>query len=161
MKPPDIEKIDKGIRAVAIFEALKGLVALIAGIILIRLIHDDLQAAAERLVRHMHLNPLRFFPHLFLEGVSRINPARLRAFAIFAFFYSCVRYVEAYGLWRLKAWAEWFAIISGAIYIPFEIIGLFRHATLLKGSIFIFNLIIVLYLIYVRIVIRKSVKQTS
>ena len=161
MKIPDVKNIDRGIKTVALFEALKGVIVFIAGIILIRLVHDDLQAAAERLIRHMHLNPLRFFPHLFLEGVSKINPSRLSAFAAFAFFYSCVRFVEAFGLWRLKAWAEWFAIISGAIYIPFEVIGLFRHATLLKGSIFIFNLIIVLYLIYVRIVIRKSVKQTS
>ena len=159
MKIPDTKKIDRGIKTVAVFEALKGIIAFIAGIILIRLVHDDLQAAAERLVRHMHLNPLRFFPHLFLEGVSKIDPARLRAFAIFAFFYSCVRFVEAFGLWRLKAWAEWFAILSGAIYIPFEIFGLFRHATLLKVVILIFNLLIVLYLLYVRIVIRKSGKH--
>jgi uncharacterized membrane protein (DUF2068 family) len=159
MKIPDNKKIDRGIKTVAVFEASKGVIAFVAGIILIRLVHDDLQAAAERLVLHLHLNPLRFFPHLFLEGVSRINPTRIRAFAIFAFIYTCVRFVEAFGLWRLKSWAEWFAIISGAIYIPFEIFGLLRHATLFKGGIFIFNLLIVLYMIYVRIINRKSGKH--
>ena len=104
----------------------------------------------------MHLNPLRYFPHLFLQGVSRINPARLRAYAIFAFVYTTIRFVEAFGLWKLKTWAEWFAIISGAIYIPFEILGIIRHATLLKGSILFFNLFIVVYLIYVRIINRNS-----
>lgn len=161
MKIPDTKNIDRGIRTVAVFEALKGVIVFIAGIILIRLVHDDLQAAAERLLRHMHLNPLRFFPHLFLEGVSRINPARLRAFAAFAFFYSCLRFVEAFGLWKLKTWAEWFAIISGAIYIPFEIFGLFRHATFFKAAILIINVFIVCYMIYVRLIVRKSVKQIS
>ena len=161
MEIPVTKNIDRGIRTVAVFEALKGIIVLIAGIILIRLVHDDLQAAAERFIRHMHLNPLRFFPHLFLEGVSKINPSRLRAFAAFAFFYSCVRFIEAYGLWRIKAWAEWFAIISGAIYIPFEVLGLIKHATLFKVGIIIFNLFIVLYLIYVRIVIRKEAKEIS
>jgi uncharacterized membrane protein (DUF2068 family) len=88
-----------------------------------------------------------------------VTPARLHALAAFAFIYSCVRFVEAFGLWKLKGWAEWFAILSGGIYIPIEIIGLFRHATLLKGSIFIINFLIVSYLVYVRIILRKSKKQ--
>jgi uncharacterized membrane protein (DUF2068 family) len=161
MKIPDTKNIDRGIKTVAVFEALKGIIALIAGIILLRLVHDDLQLTAEKIVRHLHLNPIRYFPHLFLLGVSKITASKLHGYAAFAFFYSFVRFVEAFGLWRLKAWAEWFAILSGAIYIPFEIFGLFRHATFLKGGIFIFNLLIVLYLLYVRIVIRKSAKQIA
>ena len=159
MKIPDIKNIDRGIKTVAVFEALKGVIILIAGIILLRLVHDDLQSAAEKMVRHLHLNPARYFPHLFLDSVSKVTSSRMHAFAAFAFLYSSVRFVEAFGLWRLKAWAEWFAILSGAIYIPVEIFGLFRHATLLKGGIFIFNLLIVLYLVYVRVVIRKSGKH--
>ena len=67
-----------------------------------------------------------------------------------AFVYTLVRLVEAYGLWRLRAWAEWFAIISGMFYLPFEIYEIFQMPTAVRFVIFFFNLALVFYLIYVR-----------
>jgi len=67
-----------------------------------------------------------------------------------AFLYSVVRFVEAYGLWYLKAWAEWFAIISGSIYVPIELYELAKHATLVRATVLIANLAIVIYLVYLR-----------
>ncbi len=46
--------------------------------------------------------------------------------------YSGARSVEAYGLWFERRWAEWFALISGAIYLPVEIYELRRHVTEIK-----------------------------
>jgi len=148
--------IEKGIRTVALFEAFKGIIVLIAGFALLRLVHGELQLIADHIDKHLHLNPARHNPHIFLDAIAGISDSRIRYLAIFAFFYSVVRFVEAYGLWKYKTWAEWFAILSGAIYIPIEIIGLFKHATFTKGSVFVINLFIVLYLLYVRLFLRKS-----
>jgi uncharacterized membrane protein (DUF2068 family) len=158
MTEPGSNKISKGIRTVAVFEASKGMIILLAGFTLLNLVHSDLQTLAEHLVRHLHMNPARHYPRIFMEAIAGISNSRIRLLAGFAFLYSVIRFVEAYGLWHLKAWAEWFAILSGAIYLPVEIIGLFRHATIIKGSVFFINLIIILYLIYVRLTIRKSHK---
>jgi len=153
---PDKKNIAKGIRTVALFEAFKGIIVLLAGFALLRLVHGELQLIADHIVSHLHMNPARHNPHIFLDAIARISDSRIRYFAALAFLYSVVRFIEAYGLWYFKTWAEWFAIISGGIYIPIEIIGLFRHATIIKGSVFIINLFIVLYLIYIQILIRKS-----
>ena len=152
---PDKNKLEKGIRTVAVFEAFKGLIILIAGFAIFKLVHQDLQVIADQIVRHLHMNPARHYPRIFLDAVAGLSDARIRNLAIFAFFYSIARFIEAYGLWRFKIWAEWFAILSGGIYIPVELIGLFKHATIVKGSVFVINLFIVLYLIYVRIFLRK------
>lgn len=156
MKIPGKKNIAKGIRTVALFEAFKGMIILLAGFALLRLVHRDLQIVADQIVRHLHMNPARHYPRIFLDAVAGISDSRIKYLAVFAFLYSVVRFVEAYGLWHLKVWAEWFAILSGGIYIPIEIVGLFIHATIIKGSVFVINLFIVLYLIYVRIIIRKS-----
>ena len=37
-----------------------------------------------------------------------------------------LRFIEAYGLWYIRPWAEWMAIASGSIYIPFEVADLLR-----------------------------------
>jgi len=51
-----------GVRTIAFFEALKGMLVLAAGFGLLSLVQQDLQAAAERLVRLFHLNPAHHYP---------------------------------------------------------------------------------------------------
>lgn len=123
---------------------------LLAGFGLLALIHQDLQALAESLVRHLHLNPARHYPRVFIAAAARTDDNRLCFLALLAFLYSLVRFIEAYGLWRLRAWAEWFAIISGGIYLPLEVYELWRRATWVRGVVLLVNAFIVLYLIYVR-----------
>lgn len=144
-----------GIRIVAVFEALKGALVLGAGFGLLSLVHHDLQAAAERLVRHSHLDPARHYPRIFIEAASHMNDSRLRSLAALAFLYATVRFVEAYGLWRMRVWAEWFAIIAGSVYLPVEVYEIFRRATWTRMIVFLTNLLIVAYLLNVRLLSRR------
>ena len=140
----------KGIRAIAIYEAFKGTIVLIAGIGILTLIHKNIQEFAEDVVFGLHLDPESHYPQLFIEAVGKIDATKIKYIFLFAVFYAIVRYVEAYGLWYLRGWAEWFAIISGAVYLPLEIYEIFKKPTVFRFSVFLLNLAIVLYLIYVR-----------
>ncbi len=139
-----------GLRTVAIFEATKGVLVLIIGIALLTLIHRDAQNVAETIVRYSHLNPDRRFLRRFVEFAGTVSDARLWLMAGIALVYSTIRFTEAYGLWRARAWAEWFAIISGSVYVPIEIYELARHPSLFKVGVLLFNVAIVAYMIYVR-----------
>jgi uncharacterized membrane protein (DUF2068 family) len=140
-----------GLRAVAAFEAAKGLLVLATGLGLLSLLHHDVQRAAEAVVRHLHLNPARHYPRVFLEAAARVTDARLWLLASGAFAYAAVRAIEAYGLWRVRAWAQWFAILSGTLYLPFEVYALIQHATALKALILLTNLGIAGYVAYFRL----------
>ncbi len=146
----------RGVRFVAIFEGVKGLLVLVAGFGLLALIHRDLQSIAEHIVGHFHLNPARHYPRIFIEAAARTSDTQLRTMAGFAFLYTAVRFIEAFGLWRARPWAEWFAIISGAVYIPIEVFELYEHATWVRGLILVLNLGIVAYLLRVRVGIRRG-----
>ena len=61
-----------------------------------------------------------------------------------------MRFIEAYGLWQVRAWAEWFAIVSGGVYLPIELYELVRHATGVKAVVLVVNTGIVAYLVYFR-----------
>ena len=151
-EPPPIvvTEIAAGVRAVAFFEALKGTLVLVAGFGLLSLVHRDLEDLAERLVQHSHLNPASHYPRVFVEAAAHTSDARLRTLAAMAFAYSTVRFVEAYGLWKMRAWAEWFAIISGCLYLPVELYELIERATLIRAGVLVVNAVIVAYLLYVR-----------
>jgi uncharacterized membrane protein (DUF2068 family) len=66
--------------------------------------------------------------------------------ALTAVLYAAVRFAEAYGLWRQRAWAEWFGIFSGGIYLPVELYELTVSVTLVKVAVFLVNLFIVTWL---------------
>ncbi|BBA36849.1 uncharacterized protein sS8_4926 [Methylocaldum marinum] len=134
-----------GLRVIAAVELSKGVLIVLAGFGLLSLIHHDVQHLAEEVVGHFHLNPASWYPRIFIDLAGQLTDKRLWFFAGFAFTYSGLRFIEAYGLWRGRRWAEWFAVVSGAIYIPIEIFDLLAGVSWIKVLIFAFNLGIVSY----------------
>ena len=136
-----------GLKVAAIFEAAKGLLVLLAGFGLLTYIHKDLHHAGEELVRHFHLNPASHYPRVFLDLSVRIHDTGLWAMAAAAFIYAIIRIAEAVGLWLDRRWAEWFGILSGAIYIPVEIFELTRSVTWPKVTVIAVNAVVIIYLL--------------
>src|SRR5262249_30952067 len=136
---------DKGERVVAAFEAAKGLLVLLVGFGLLAFVDVDVQTVAEDLVRTLHLNPAKRLPRIFLDAAERVSDVRLWTIAALAFGYSMLRFGEAYGLWFGKRWAEWFAVASGAIYIPLEMHALYVRVTGLRVATLVANVAIVAY----------------
>jgi uncharacterized membrane protein (DUF2068 family) len=135
------------VRAVALFEAAKGALVFLAGFGALSLIHHDAQRLAEQMVAHLHLNPASRYPRIFLDAAAHLMDARLWLLATLAGAYGLVRFVEAYGLWRGRRWAEWIAAVSGGIYIPFELYELFRGDTWLSLGALLANILIVALMI--------------
>lgn len=128
-----------GLRLVALLEAAKGAVVILAGLGFLALLHRNVQAVAEEIVRHLHFNPASHYPRIFLDAAAQVTDARLWMMALTAAVYATVRLVEAYGLWREQVWAEWFGILSGSIYLPVELYELTVHATVVKLGILAVN----------------------
>ena len=140
-------RFSDGLRAVAAFEAAKGTVVLLAGFGLLSLMGRDIEAFVEQLVAHLHLNPAKGYPRIFLDAAANITNTRLWWLAAFALLYAAIRWIEAVGLWLEKRWAEWFAVLSGAIYVPAELYELARGANALKLVLLGINICIVAYMI--------------
>lgn len=133
----------RAIRAIALVEAFKGAVVLLAATGLAALLHRDLNDLAERLVAHAHLNPASKYPHIFLDAIARVQEPRLLWLAAGAATYATVRFAEAYGLFRERAWAEWLAALSGGLYVPLEIAKLVRAPSALGVALLTANLAVV------------------
>jgi hypothetical protein len=72
------------------------------------------------------------------------------AFAAGAVAYTCVRFAEAWGLWRRREWAQWLALLSSAMYLPWEFVELVEHSNWLYVSLFLTNVAILLYMLFIR-----------
>jgi hypothetical protein len=58
-----------------------------------------------------------------------------------------IEIVEAVGLWLLKRWGEYFAMVATSIGIPYEIYDLSTKVTVLRVGAFIINVALVVYLV--------------
>ena len=72
-----------------------------------------------------------------------INPHALRLAAAVAALYGIVHLVEAWGLWRAKAWASWLGCIAAALYLPFDLYARALHRHWLEAVVVAINLLVV------------------
>lgn len=163
----DIKETDqahiKGLRSVAAVEIVKGVLVLAGTIAFVVLLHRDvdLQSVALRVLDFLHIDPERHIATLFLNAAERAMYLNVAVVIGFASIYVALRFIEGYGLWRGRVWAEWMALISGAIYLPLEIRELLKGSTLLRWSLLITNLLILAYIAYVRFGDRKARELVS
>jgi uncharacterized membrane protein (DUF2068 family) len=138
----------RGLRVVAVFEGAKGGLVLVAGFGLLAFLHGGLHDAAEELVRHIHLNPARHYPRIFLDAAARVTDTQLWLLALSAFLYAAVRFMEAFGLWHRKRWAAWFGALSGGVYVPVELFEVAHRFSWVKLTVLVVNMAIVAYLVH-------------
>ena len=135
------------LRSVAVFEAAKGALVLVVGFGLLAFTSGHVQHFAERLVHHLHLNPSAHHPLIFTRLSEALTDGRVALLAAGAALYASLRLVEAYGLWHGRSWAEWLAAVSGAIYIPFEILNLYRHHGWVSATALVANTLVVVLMV--------------
>ena len=138
-------RLRRGLHVVAFFEAAKGLLVLAGGVGALSLLNRDASLIAEKIVRYLLLNPDSHYAQIFLKRASLVTNKQLLLTAIIATLYALTRFVEAYGLWKNRAWAEWLAVFGGMVYLPFEITAIMHRATILRCSLLTINVLIVAY----------------
>ncbi len=149
------------IRVIAFFEAFKGIVVLLSASGVLALVHKDFGEMAASLIRHAHLNPASKYPKIFVDAAANLQHSNLMWLALGAAAYSLVRLAEAYGLFYERAWAEWLAALSGAIYIPFELAELVHARTDLSAVALVVNAAVVAVMGWALYLRRQRRKVTA
>ncbi len=138
------------LRGIATLELTKGLIVLLAACgVLLLMRREDPFDIADGLLRLLHISPDHHFAQVFLDWADSLTMAKIWAVGAAAISYSVLRFLEAYGLWYARAWAEWIALVSGALYLPFEIYKVVHRQSVFHVSVLLINLAIVFYMAYV------------
>jgi uncharacterized membrane protein (DUF2068 family) len=132
---------------IALFKLTKGVLLLIVGFGVHRLLHHDLAETVAHWVDILRVDPENRHIHDLLTRVLAVTPAQLKAASVGTFVYAGLLLTEGTGLLLRKRWAEYFTIITTAGLIPLEIYEIARHVTVAKIVILVINVAIVVYLI--------------
>jgi uncharacterized membrane protein (DUF2068 family) len=155
-KPYPHRRQRQALRAVALFEFFKGTFVVMMGVCAVALVHKDVWLYAESLLALLHINTDRRSAQLFLDFADSVTDARLWAAARIAFSYAALRFAESYGLWNGRTWAEWVALVSGTLLLPLEVRELLRGVTFLRCALFVGNVAVVLFMLYVILANRRE-----
>ena len=146
----------RALRAIAAFEATKGVAALAAMIGLLDLMHHDVRHLALELIGHFGLDPDARYPSVLLHYADLLPGADLRLLVLAACGYIAVRMLEACGLWNDRTWGEWLGALSGGLYIPFEIGHLSHRPSIINAAVLAGNIFVVGFLAYQLSRVRRS-----
>ncbi|HZS08694.1 MAG TPA: DUF2127 domain-containing protein [Blastocatellia bacterium] len=136
-----------GLKLIAIFKLVKGVLLLVVGIGALALIHRDVAQLAMNLVSSLHVDADNRHLHGLLVKLGLINSRRLEELSIGTFFYSALLLTEGIGLLLRKRWAEYLTVIATASFIPLEVYELIRRISFARIVVFGINIAIVWYLV--------------
>jgi uncharacterized membrane protein (DUF2068 family) len=82
-----------------------------------------------------------------IQHALTLNSRTLGYLAIGLAAYAVIEFIEATGLWLVKRWGEYFALVATAVFLPYEIYELVDKVTVLRAGAFAVNLALVVYLV--------------
>lgn len=82
-----------------------------------------------------------------VEKAFDAKSSTLTVVAVALIFYGGLQIIEGVGLWLLKRWGEYFAVVATSLFIPLEVYELTEKVTWLKIVALIVNLAAVVYLL--------------
>ena len=138
---------DAVLRLIAAFKLAKGIVLLVAGLSVLRLVHKDLADVVDSWAQHLHLDPEGRLTEALLARAMDLEPRRLAMVGGGMLVYAGVLLTEGVGLLLRRRWAEYLTVIVTASFVPLELYEIVRHVTVTRVVVLTVNLAIVWYLV--------------
>ncbi len=82
-----------------------------------------------------------------IQKILNAKPSTLNVIAGALLFYGALQIIEGIGLWSLKRWGEYVAVVGTTLFIPLEIYEVTDKASWLKIAALVVNVLAVLYLL--------------
>ena len=136
-----------GLAAIAVFKAVKGVLLLLVGLGLLKLVHAEIATLFSLLIEALHLNADSRLIHALVLKVDALQPHTVLLAGFVSLGYAAMLLVEGVGLWLELSWAAYLTVVSTSLLLPFELYEVIEQVSMLRVGVLLLNLIIVLYLI--------------
>jgi hypothetical protein len=140
--------MSKSLKTIACLKVLRGSIAITIGVSLFFVYQ---RSEAFSWIDHPILGGIASndpFLQMVFAWLGSFNQAQILSIAVLASLMGVLRWVEAGGIWFNQSWAQWLAVFSGFVYIPFEINELIYRFSWLMVVVLLVNTLIVSYLLY-------------
>ncbi len=144
------------LRALAVERWVRGSIILLLGVAVLRF--ESTQVSVKQLVERDLAALKPFFDQInfdvrdsstirAVEHVLNAKHSTLTLIAVGLLFYGALQLAEGIGLWSLKRWGEYLAVVGTTLFIPLEVYEIVDRPTALKAIALVINVAAVLYLL--------------
>ncbi len=144
MTPPSPRS---GLALIALFKLVKGMVLLLVGAGLLRLVDPEIATFLAPVVDLMHLHGHSRLVHSLLLKVGAFPSHTLFLMAYASLLYSVFLLIEGCGLWLEASWAGYMAVISTSVFLPVEFYEVLKQISVIHVTMLLLNVAIVGYLV--------------
>jgi len=145
--PRHRERSRTTLTAIAIFRLIKAALFLVIAIAAISAIGKDVSELAEHILDELHFDANSSAIDRVLNTLSGLEDKQLKLIGAGALTYAALFFTEGIGLLLRKRWAEYFTAIITGSFIPFEVIELAKHVTIIRILVLASNVAILIYLV--------------
>lgn len=135
-----------GLAAIAILKMVKGVLLLLLGLGLFKLVHAEIATLFSLLIETLHLNADSRLIHALVLKVDALQPHSVLMASLVSLGYAGLMLVEGIGLWLEFSWAAYLTVVSTSLLIPVELYEIIEQVTLVRVGALLLNLVIVVYL---------------
>ncbi|MEQ1795689.1 MAG: DUF2127 domain-containing protein [Nitrospira sp.] len=136
-----------GLAAIAVLKLVKGVLVLLLGLGLLKLVHAEIATLFALLIEALHLNADSRLIHTLVLKVDALQPHSVLLAGLVSVGYAGLMLVEGGGLWLEYSWAAYLTVVSTSPLVPVELYEIIEQVTLLRVGALLLNLVIVFYLI--------------
>ena len=136
-----------GLALIALFTLLKGVVLLLVGAGLLRLVDPEIATFLAPAMDLLHLHGHSRLVHSLLLKVSGLSSHSVFLMAYASLLYSVFLLIEGCGLWLEASWAGHMAVISTTVFLPVEFYDVLKQISVVHVTMLLFNVAIVGYLV--------------
>ena len=136
-----------GLAVIAVFKVVKGVLLLLVGLGLLKLVHAEIATLFSLLIEGLHLNADSRLIHALVLKIDALQPSSVLLAGLVSLGYAGMLLVEGIGLWLEFTWAAYLTVVSTSLLLPFELYEVIEQVSVLRIGVLLLNLAIVAYLV--------------
>jgi uncharacterized membrane protein (DUF2068 family) len=142
--------VERGIRGVLLVALAYGVYKFEGAQDSLQRVFDDYLPRLTPVADHAGIDLQSTGPVRLIQKALEADPHTLTLVSLGVLAYGGLELLEAVGLWLMKRWGEYVAVVGTAVFIPLEIYELAERVTWLRVVAFALNLFAVVYIVWTK-----------
>jgi uncharacterized membrane protein (DUF2068 family) len=142
--------LERGVRGVLLVALAYGIYRFEGAQDSLQRVFDDYLPRLSPVAKHAGIDLQSTGPVRLIQKALAADPHTLTLVTIGVLAYGALELLEAVGLWLMRRWGEYVAVVGTAVFIPLEIYELLERVTWLRIVALLLNLFAVVYILWTK-----------
>jgi uncharacterized membrane protein (DUF2068 family) len=142
--------LERGIRGVLLVALAYGVYRFEGAQDSLQRVFDDYLPRLRPIAEHAGVDLQSTGPVRLIEKALKADPHTLTLVSLGVLAYGALELLEAVGLWLMKRWGEYVAVVGTAVFIPLEVYELLERVTWLRVVALALNVFAVVYILWTK-----------